>query len=126
VPAGAESSRPTVRCSGSAAMEEPTLQPRTGPSASRPASPPPEPLQEEGAPAPTPMARLRRLAWAELMQRVFALDVLECPRCHGRMRLVAAIHPPEATTAILECLGLPARAPPPEPARPDPETDWDG
>ena len=28
------------------------------------------------------------------------------------MRLVAAIHPPEATTAILECLGLPARAPP--------------
>lgn len=126
VPAGAESSRPTVPCSGSAAMEEPTLQPRTGPSASRPASPPPEPLQEEGTPAPTPMARLRRLAWAELMQRVFALDVLECPRCHGRMRLVAAIHPPEATTAILDCLGLPARAPPPDPARPDPETDWDG
>jgi len=63
------------------------------------------------------------------MRRVFALDVLECPRCQGRMRLVAAIHPPEATTAILECLGLPARAPPPDPAWPDPETDtasWDG
>ncbi len=28
------------------------------------------------------------------------------------MRLLAAIHPPEATQAILECLDLPARAPP--------------
>jgi len=87
------------------------------------ASPSPEPAPEEGTPAPAPMPRSRRLAWADLMQRVFALDVLECPRCRGRMRLVAAIHPPEATTAILECLGLSARAPPPDPARADPETD---
>jgi hypothetical protein len=28
------------------------------------------------------------------------------------MRIVAAIHPPEAIRAILECLGLPSRAPP--------------
>jgi hypothetical protein len=100
-----------------------------GSSASLPASPSCKPAPEEGTPVPEPMPRSRRLAWADLMQRVFALDVLECSRCHGRMRLVAAIHPPEAATAILECLGLPARAPPPEPARPDPETDtagWDG
>jgi hypothetical protein len=32
------------------------------------------------------------------------------------MRILAAIHPPEATRAILECLGLPARAPPVAPA----------
>lgn len=63
--------------------------------------------------------RARRLAWADLLRRVFAVDVLECPRCGGRMRPLATIHPPEATRAILECLGLPARAPPTAPARPE-------
>ena len=27
--------------------------------------------------------------WAELLQRTFALDVLICPSCQGRMRLIA-------------------------------------
>ena len=36
-------------------------------------------------------ARWRNYTWAELMKRVWAIDVLECPRCFGRMRLVAAI-----------------------------------
>ena len=66
-----------------------------------------------------PTHRPRRLAWAELLRRVFAADVLECPRCGGRMRLLAAIHPPEATQAILECLELPARAPPTAAPLPD-------
>jgi hypothetical protein len=35
------------------------------------------------------------------------------------MRLLAAIHPPEATQAILACLELPARAPPLRAARID-------
>jgi len=33
------------------------------------------------------------------------------------MRIVATIYPPDATRAILGCLGLPARAPPVTPAR---------
>jgi hypothetical protein len=45
--------------------------------------------------------------------------VLECPRCGGVMRILGAIHPPETTRAILECLEFPARAPPIEPARRD-------
>jgi len=45
------------------------------------------------------------------MRRVFAVDLLEC-RCSGPMRIVAAIHPPEAIREILDCLGLPSRAPP--------------
>jgi hypothetical protein len=58
------------------------------------------------------------------MRRVFEVDVLECPACHGRMRILAAIHPPEATRAILECLCLPTRAPPVSPAVvPDELTD---
>jgi hypothetical protein len=54
----------------------------------------------------------RRHAWAELLRRVFAADVMECPRCGGRLRILAAIHPPAAIQAILDCLGLPSRAPP--------------
>jgi hypothetical protein len=46
------------------------------------------------------------------MRRVFLLDVLECPRCHGRMRLIAAIERPDVIVRMLAHLGLPARAPP--------------
>jgi hypothetical protein len=66
---------------------------------------------------PTP--RARRLTWSELLRRVFALDVLECPRCGGRMRILATIHPPDATQAILDCLDLPSRAPPVAPPLPE-------
>ena len=31
--------------------------------------------------------------WAELCMRTFAVDVLECPRCQGRMRLIARLAP---------------------------------
>ena len=66
---------------------------------------------------PRPCRERRPYPWAELMQRVFAVDVLECPRCQGPMRILAAIHPPDTAGAILECLGLPARPPPQAPAR---------
>jgi hypothetical protein len=48
--------------------------------------------------------------------RSFAIDVLECPACGGRMRILCAIHPPEAIRKILDCLGLPSRPPPIAPA----------
>ena len=69
----------------------------------------------------TPRLRPSRYySWAELMARVFAVDVLECSECHGPMRILAAIHPPEATTKILEHLGLQSRPPPlAPPALPD-------
>jgi hypothetical protein len=35
---------------------------------------------------------LRRYPWADLLRRVFAVDVLECPDCGGPMRILAAIH----------------------------------
>jgi hypothetical protein len=35
------------------------------------------------------------------------------------MRLLAAIHPPDATQSILECLGLASRAPPAAAPLPD-------
>jgi hypothetical protein len=83
------------------------------------ATPPPIAVASVSAPAQPDASRTRRLARAELMKRVFAIDVLECPRCRGPMRILAAIHPPDTTSAILACLGLPVRAPPLAPARCD-------
>jgi hypothetical protein len=61
----------------------------------------------------------KNYSWAQLMMRVFELDVLSCPRCGGRMRVLCAIHSPPAIQKILTCLGLPTRAPPIAPAKPD-------
>jgi hypothetical protein len=66
----------------------------------------------------------RYYTWSELMRPVFEIDVLQCPRCRaGPMRILAAIHPPATTEAILKSLGLPTRAPPITPAGPVSE-DW--
>ncbi len=65
----------------------------------------------------------RNYSWAELMRRVFEIDVLECPCCHGRMRVLAAIVTREAIRAILDCLDLPSRAPPVAPAARDERAD---
>jgi len=54
----------------------------------------------------------RRLAWADLLQRVFEVDALACPKCGGRMRILSAITDPIVAARILRCLALPARAPP--------------
>jgi len=48
----------------------------------------------------------RRWRWAELLQRVFAVDVLACPNCGGRMRLIATIEDPRIVRRILTHLGL--------------------
>jgi hypothetical protein len=76
-----------------------------------------------GSPPPGSRRHGRNYSWAELMKRVWFLDVLECPRCLGRMKIVAAIHSPAAIRKILDCLGLPSRAPPVAPAR-SPHTEW--
>ena len=61
----------------------------------------------------------KNYSWARLMMRVFELDVLSCPRCGGRMKILCAINEPTAIQKILACLGLPSRAPPVAPAKPD-------
>jgi hypothetical protein len=45
------------------------------------------------------------------------VDVQECPKCHGRLRLIAAILDPPVARSILARLGLPTRAPVPSRAR---------
>ena len=55
------------------------------------------------------------------MQRSFGFDVLACPRCGGRLRLIALIEQVEAISRILRHLGLPDEIPRARPARAPPE-----
>jgi hypothetical protein len=63
--------------------------------------------------------RPRNYTWAQLLRRVFQVDVLTCTRCGGPLRVLAAIQSPGAIRKILDCLGLPSRAPPIAGAAPD-------
>ena len=60
------------------------------------------------------------MLWAGLMQRSFGFDVLACPRCGGRLELIALIEDPRVIRRILNHLGLPAEVPVPRPARSPP------
>jgi len=43
--------------------------------------------------------------WAELLARTFAADVLACPRCQGRMKLLALVTGPASITRYLATVG---------------------
>jgi len=69
----------------------------------------------------------RRYTWAELLRRVFAIEVFVCPNCGGTRRLLAAIHDPDAIVRVLAAIGLSASAPKMAAARSPPgEADLPG
>lgn len=75
-------------------------------------------------PADPPVAGSRtRLRWAALLARVFEAEVLRCPRCGGRRRILAFLTDPEVVLRILSHLGLPTSAPPVAPARAPPQAE---
>ena len=57
-----------------------------------------------------------RVDWPTLMRRTFDVDVLACPKCTGRLRILAVVEDEPAAAQILTELGI-ARAPPPTRAR---------
>ena len=66
------------------------------------------------------------------MARTFGFDVLACPRCGGRLRLIALIEEAAVIERILRHLGVPTEIPAPRPARAPPlstripnEAGWD-
>ena len=65
----------------------------------------------------------RKWSWPELMRHTFAVDVLACPRCGGRMRVVATIEDPVVIRKILTHLGLPTDVAAPRPP-PSDLFDW--
>ena len=62
----------------------------------------------------------RYYTWAELLRRVFRVEIFTCPNCGGARRLLAAIQDPSSIERVLRAMGLPfdvpelavARAPP--------------
>ena len=53
--------------------------------------------------------------WAELLKRTFDVDVLQCPKCKGRKKLLAVVTDPKSVARYLASLGeltdVPARSP---------------
>jgi hypothetical protein len=64
---------------------------------------------------PTP----RAWSWAALMHRAFAIDVLACAHCGGRLRLIATLHDPAVIRKILAHLALSHSGQSPGPAPPE-------
>ena len=62
----------------------------------------------------------------DLHKRTCAFDVIQCPRCPGRMHVLAYISDPEFTAETLEHLGLPCAPPRLAPARDPPQLDLAG
>jgi hypothetical protein len=74
----------------------------------------------EVTPAESAAGKPRYWTWAALMRRAFDLDVLACPRCGGRLRLIATVEEPGVVRKILAHLGLffPPDSPGPAPPAP--------
>ena len=68
-------------------------------------------------PPPTSYTRPKHYAWADLLQRTFAIDVLACPDCGGRLRFLATIEDRAVIEKILRHLDLPIDPLAPAPAR---------
>jgi len=61
----------------------------------------------------------RARTWAALMHRAFGIDVLACPHCGGRLRLIATLHDPVVIRKILAHLALCHSGQSPGPAPPE-------
>ena len=81
----------------------------------------PEPPAQEAKPVQCEANRAHhrplRLRWAELLKRLFELDLKHCPNCGGQLKIIAAILERPVIEKNLPHLGLQARAPPSSAAR---------
>ena len=59
----------------------------------------------------------RYRGWAELLARTFGLDVLQCPGCGGRMKLLAVITEHKSVMRYLKRVGESCDVPERSPAR---------
>ena len=84
---------------------------------------PPPPPAPPGACSGKRARPPRRIDWATLLKRVFAVEILACALCAGPMRVVSVIEEGPVARKILEHLGLPSVAPVRAPARDPPQAD---
>lgn len=64
---------------------------------------------------PDDNSKAHRKSWARLIQKIYEVDPLTCPKCQGQMRIIGFIEDPEVIKKILKHLGLwlPKRRPQP-------------
>jgi len=65
------------------------------------------------------------MRWAQLLRRVFKVDIEKCIHCGGRRVQIAFLTDGLVVHKILTHLGLPTEAPPIAPARAPPQQDLD-
>jgi hypothetical protein len=70
----------------------------------------PAELERWGCP---PEPTHRHWSWTQLMRRAFEIDVLACPRCGGRLRLITTVEDPREIREVLAALRRPANRSPP-------------
>jgi hypothetical protein len=63
--------------------------------------------------------------WATLIRRSLKLDVLSCPKCGGRMKVISTITEPGLVRRILRSMGLSTEIPSRAPPRGSPPGDFD-
>lgn len=75
--------------------------------------PPPEAAAASGE-SETPKRAGGCRPWAELLARTFGVDVLACPKCQGRLKLLAMVTDPESIArslaAVAEATEVPRRS----------------
>ena len=114
-----------ARARGRSALVGRRAQAPTLPAAAVPPTssvPSPSPVPTAGAPAGD-ADRPRRLDWASLLYRVCSIDVLQCARCGGRLRVLAFLTHRPTVHRILAHLAIPFAVRPV--ARPPPQPSFD-
>jgi hypothetical protein len=57
--------------------------------------------------------RQRRLSWAKMIQKVYAIDPLLCSFCGAEVKILSFIIESKTINKILDCMGLPSQKPEP-------------
>jgi hypothetical protein len=53
-------------------------------------------------------SKTQRISWARLLKRVFNIDIEVCPKCRGKIKIIAAMEDPKVIKKILDHMNLPS------------------
>lgn len=73
--------------------------------------------------AQAPDKPLAPMTWMQRLKRVFAIDIETCPKCGGKLRVIACIEDPDVSATILEHIRARDEAQPSQPRAPPLRTE---
>jgi hypothetical protein len=80
---------------------------------------------DAGSSPELPPVRPRRLPFAQLLFRTFEIDPLRCPRCDGKLKVLAVLTDPIEVARLCQHLGEPTEPPKLWPSRFVVQTSWE-